>query len=391
MLSVSRFHEIVRNIPRGVFERSVQTHGTDKHSKGFRTWDQMLAMVYAQLSGAQSLREVEAGFNAHASHHFHLGTRAIRRSTLADANSKRSANVFADVATALMSAANRRVRQEGRALLQILDATSFTLKGRGYDDWCAQRRTRHTQGMKLHLQYAPETALPVRAQMSMANVNDISVANTWPLQAGELYVFDKGYCDYAWWHQIDQAGARFVTRAKRNTGLRVLSAKRISKAQAADGLISDEQVCFKHLIPRGGKRNPYTKALRLVTIDRPDHDSPLVLISNDLESTAQEIAHAYKQRWQIELYFKWIKQHLRIKRFLGESETAVRTQVMTALIAYLLVAILHQSKKIKSSLWTFLSTLRAALFQRHDTDQQHHKIMQQRRLDIAQNQPELFV
>jgi putative transposase len=389
MLSLSRFQELLKSIPRAVFAAGTARHQADKHSKGFGCWDQLVVMLYAQLSGAASLREVETGFNAHAGHHYHLGTRQVRRSTLAEANAKRTPQVYADLAAALMGSVGRTLRREGQALLAALDSTSITLKGGEFEAWTAPTRTRNTQGVKLHLQYAVAEGLPMRAGISLANVNDITAVADWPLAAGMRYVFDKGYCDYGWWQKIADAGSTFVTRFKRNAKLRVVETRPIPAA-AAGIILSDEIVLLSNTHPRGGKRNPCTIRLRRIVVARPGHDTPLVLASNDLGCDAQAIADDYRQRWQIELFFKWIKQHLKIKRFLGQSEGAVRIQLLTALIAYLLVAIAHRANGFAGSCWEYLMLLRAGLFQRVATEASHYQRSRERRRALAARQRTLF-
>ena len=160
MFRISRLHDLMKALPRGSFERIVERHQADKHSKGFGSWDQLLAMVYAQLSGASSLRVLEVGFNSQSAHHYHLGTAPIRRSTLADANGKRSPEVFAEAARLLMARAKRSLRREAGDLLYLLDSTSITLKGPGFDDWTCATRTRNTQGIKLHVLYAAQQGCP---------------------------------------------------------------------------------------------------------------------------------------------------------------------------------------------------------------------------------------
>lgn len=389
MLRVSRFHALVKTIPRGVFDKAVAQSAADKHSKGFRCWDQLLAMLYAQYAGTTSLRELVGGFNAHVSHHYHLGTRALSRSTLADANGKRPPEVFSTVVCALMQTAHRSVRREVRPVLNVLDSTSITLKGGHFEGWTAPTRTRNTQGIKLHLQLIAGEALPIRARITAANVNDINAVQDWPLASGERYVFDKGYCDYAWWQRITQARSVFVTRFKRNAQLQVM-ARRPRPADGDETILSDEEVTLSNRYPRGGRRNPYTGRLRRIVVARPDHPAPLVLATNDMHSAAQQIAADYRARWQIELFFKWIKQHLKIKRFLGESETAVRTQLLTALIAYLLTAIAHQASGAACSLWEALMVLRASLFQRETNEASHYQRSRERIRALAERQGVLF-
>jgi IS4 transposase len=381
--------EVMKGLPRDRFDRLVRDHRSDKHSKGFGSWDQLVAMVYGQLAEVGSLRELESGFNSQRTHHYHLGCGSVRRSTLADANGKRNPAVFEAAVQALMTQAQRRARREAGKLLVALDSTSITLKGRGFDDWTAGARTRNTQGLKVHVGYAIKTHAPLSQSITPPNVNDIEEAIKLPLVADTTYVFDKGYCDYNWWHRIDQAKAQFVTRFKSNAGLTVVRARRIPAA--ANGIVlSDETVRFTHRHPSAGRHNDYHKPLRRITVARPDRERPLVLATNDLKSPAAVIAEHYKDRWQIELFFKWIKQHLRIKRFFGRSENAVRIQILTALISYLLLALYRQSQHLKQSLWTVLGELRATLFQRPTLEAHWYRKRKRDREVFAQLQPSLF-
>lgn len=389
MFSISRLHEVMKEVPRKVFGDEVEAQQSDKYSKSLNSWSQLVTMVYAQLSGAPSLRVMEAAYNSQTHHHYHLGTGAVRRSTLADANRKRSIAPFAATARALMSRVPRTLRRDGSELLYLLDSTSFTLKGRGFDDWTQGTRNPRTQGLKLHLLYDLGADAPVRHSLSAPNVNDVTEGARLPIEPGACYVFDKGYCDYNWWADIDSQGAAFVTRFKRNAAVRV-EATRPVKATDQPALLADEIVRFAHPAPRGGKRNRYTKTLRRITIARPDKATPLVLATNDLEAPAMTIAERYKDRWQIELFFKWIKQHLKIKQWLGRSENAVKIQILCALIAYLLLALYRQAHRINTSLWMLLGELRTTLFQRPTTDAFVQRRRRQYQAEVTRRQTELF-
>lgn len=390
MFRVSRMQELLKGIPRGEFDRSVAHHQADRHCKGFNCWSQLVAMVYAQLSGADSLRTLATGFNSQRAHHYHLGSSEVRRSTLAEANAKRTSAVFADVATTLMAHAGRTLRKEGQALLYLLDSTSITLKGNGFDPWTQESRTRHTQGIKLHLLYAAHEQAPVHYRFSAANVNDIDEGRALEIERGATYVFDKGYCDYNWWGRIHAQGARFVTRFKRNARLRVERSLPIPE-QDQSIVLEDCVVRFNNPNPGAGRRNTYTDALRKIVVQREGKERPLVLTTNDLEAPAIHIAKLYKDRWQIELFFKWIKQHLKIKRFFGRSENAVRIQILCALITYLLAALYRKTHGITSSLWTVLTELRATLFQRPSVEHAMHRKRQERAKTLAAFQRPLFV
>lgn len=378
----------MKGLPRSSFDLLVKKHKANKYCKGFGPWQHLLAMIYAQLSGAEGLRPLAAGFNQHLAHHYHLDARCIRRTTLADANENRSVAVFHETANWLISKLAGTLDREARDLTYLLDSTSITLKGREFERWTVDNATRNTQGLKLHLLLDAHSNLPVWQTMTAPNINDVVQARAIPLQAGALYVFDKGYCDYNWWHCIDEAQATFVTRFKSNANL--VTDRALAIPQDARGtVLADELVRFKSRTPGGKRRNSYEKLLRRVTVVRPD-SSPLVFATNDLTSPALEIAQRYKERWGIELFFKWIKQHLRIKCFLGRSENAVRIQVLTALISYLLVELYRQQRWCKLTSWECLCIVRATLFQRPETDISSYRRRRENAKNMAQLQSSLF-
>ena len=389
MFSITTFSELMKGLPRGTFDQLVTRHNADKYCKKFGHWDHLIAMMYGQLSGTTGLRPLVAGFNHHAAHHYHLGTGEVKRATLADANEKRSDLVFGEVVNWLMGQASRTIRKEGKELMFLLDSTSITLKGREFDSWTLANRNRNTQGIKLHMLLDGLNETPAWSNFSAANVNDVELARQVPLTKDALYVFDKGYCDYNWWHLIDSAGARFITRFKNNAALLLVEESAIP--EDAQGIVlSDRVVQFKSR-QAGRRANLYKKKpLRCVSVVRPDKKTPLVLATNDMTSSALDIAQRYKERWAIELFFKWIKQHLRIKTFFGRSENAVRIQILTALIAYLLVALYKQRHALQESLWECLCMIRATLFQRRKTEDSWHRRRQDERRVAAQIQPCLF-
>jgi len=379
----------MKALPQGAFDRVVQTHQADKHSKGFGCWDQLLAMVYAQLSGASSLRVLETGFNSQRTQHYHLGTAPIRRSTLADANSRRKTEVFADAAKLLMSQAQRNLRREGEELLYLLDSTSISLKGPGFDAWTSGNRTRNTQGIKLHVLYAGNDEVPFQHSITAPNVNDIEEGRKLAIEPEAIYIFDKGYCDYNWWHTIDEQKAQFVTRFKHNAALAVECTLPIP-AKDSEIVLKDEIVHFANKHPRGGRKNHYKKSLRRITVARPEHDRPIVLATNDLVSPASAIARRYKDRWGIELFFKWIKQHLKIKSFLGRTENAVRIQILTALITYLMLALYRKTQGYTGSLWILLAEVRATLFQRPSVEAERYRRRTEAMTELYARQAGLF-
>lgn len=387
MNSISRIQQVLKSVPRRAFAQAVALHQGDRHVKKFTCWDQLVAMLYVQLAGAHSLRQLEAGFNPQVNHHYHLGTGCVRRTTLSDANKKRSPLIFAQLLQALIAQAGRSARAQREELLYLLDATTVGLPGR-----CKELRghasARGNHGIKLHLLLEANNAAVAGASITAANVNDITEGRKIDIEPGATYVFDKGYCNYNWWHSMEQNKARWVTRWRRDAALKLVSERAVNADQSE--ILRDSIVAFALRTPRGGHRNSYSGQLRRIEVARPDA-APLVLATNDLVSAPEEIALLYKRRWQIELFFKWVKQHLQIGRFLGANENAVRIQLLTALIAYMLVLILKEATRFKGSLWMLLAELRACLFQRLYTEQSYWR---RRRADqdrIAALQPQLFL
>jgi len=389
MFRISGFAQLLKGLSRGMFDRLVIEHASDKHCKGFSSYDHLVAMVYGQLSGAQSLRTLVTGFNSQKTHHYHLGTDRVSRSTLADANSHRSSEVFAAVAHALMAQAGRRVRS-GLPLLKMLDSTTIHLAGRGLDDWAAAERTRCGQGLKVHVLWDEAGSVPQYQRITGTTVNDRNVAVDVPLEADVTYVFDKAYCDYQWWNRIGEAKALFVTRFKRNAALVTEQRRRIPKADR-DVILSDDVVTLRHTHPRGGRPASPNLRLRRIEVAREGDDEPLVLATNDLTRPAAEIARCYRARWRIELFFKWIKQHLKVKTFLGRSENAVRIQLYCALITYLLLVLYRQAHAPGQNLWLLLSELSATLFQRPSLEAELYRRRRTCQAEMAARQGVLCV
>jgi IS4 transposase len=221
-----------------------------------------------------------------------------------------------------------------KKVIKILDSSPIQLRGLGYDDWSKQHATRHIQGLKLHVEYDLTLRSPSKVITSYANLNDASMGKRWPIIKDTIYVFDRGYYDYNWWWSIHQNQAYFVTRLKKNAAI-IIEGK---KGASQGNILQDHFFRISKKVPRGGKRMEYSEALRLISVKR-EGKSPLILVTNIKDLPAEKVAELYKSRWEIELFFKWIKQNLKIKKFLGRSENAVKIQIATAIIAYLLVQI----------------------------------------------------
>jgi IS4 transposase len=306
-------------------------------------------MVFAHFNELKSLRTLEIAIN---SQQIGLACKA-RRSTLSDANRMRPAECFFWILQQLMFLLPRKMRKNVNKVVKLLDSTPIKLKGTGYDEWIKQYATAHWQGLKLHVEFDLELESPTKVAVSYANYNDSSMGQRWPITPDIIYVFDKGYCDYNWWWSIEQKQAFFVTRLKNNAAVTMESEKKI----VSEIILEDTTFKFKNKQPRGGKKNLYIRSLRRIVVKR-EGKSPLILVTNLLDVPSEIIASLYKNRWEIELFFKWIKQNLRIKKFLGMSANAVKIQLATALITYVLIQLLKNNSKDQKSLQHILVWIR---------------------------------
>jgi len=361
----SAFARLLEPLDRRVVARAVRAHDGDHGvGEGDNAWTcqrHLKSLLFAQFAGLTSLREIVEGLGAHSASFYHLNLRAPCRSTLSDANRDRPAAVFRDIAAALIPVAAGALRREGEALIRLLDSSPIPLKDSRFAWAEANARTR---GLKLHLLYDPRHGRPVWFEVTSAKVDDVVAGRAVPLEAGAIYVFDRGYTDYRWWSEILAAGAFFVTRRKRNAHRRDLR-EAAAEGAADDGILSDRTLKIGHRRPRGAApTNPlYEVSLREIVVARPDKAEPLYLLTNDFDRPATEIAQLYKERWDIELLFKWIKQNLKIRRFLGRSENAVKIQLYVALIAFMLLRILHHTaaRGFKASTALLLTQLKIGL------------------------------
>jgi IS4 transposase len=334
----SIFGELLEPIDRRWFQAVVERCDGDAYDKSFKSWDHMVALIFAQFSRADSLRGIESGFNSNAHHHYHLGVGPIARSTLSDANARRPVEIFAQTFAMLSATADRQTRHEGAEMVRLIDSSPIPLgKTCGWAKWNGRIR-----GMKMHVVYDPNADCPRCVEITPATVNDIEIGREVEIEAGATYVFDKGYYHFGWWKKINDSGAFFVTRAKTNTRLRVTKRRYVRKI-IGDGfrIIDDAEVV---LASKGDSR--LQVPLRRIRVRR-DKGGIITLITNDLKRTAVEIATLYKVRWQIELLFRWIKQHLDIRKFLGTNDNAIRLQILAAMIAYLLLRIAARVNCVK--------------------------------------------
>lgn len=321
----SVFHSLTKHVPWSKFEHIVEKYGADQLARKLTTKRQFIALLYGQLSGSTSLREVVTGMASHATRLYHVGAAPVKRSTMSDANSKRPWQVFSELFAQMLPQAHRGLRRATADAVRLIDSTSVRLSSLS-EDWATF--SADVFGAKAHIVYDPNADRPVYFAVTPANVNDVTAAKAMPIEPGATYVYDLGYYDYSWWAGLDEAGCRFVTRLKKNTPFSVIKENRTPKN---GNIVSDR---IGHLPARlaNSRKNPLQVPVREVTVII-DTGKLLRIVTNDLDARAEEIADLYKQRWQIELFFRWVKQTLRIKHFIGVSENAVRIQIAIALIA----------------------------------------------------------
>ena len=329
----SVFHDLLKHLPWTVFDGLVEAHGADRRVR--------------RLS-------------SHAGRLYHLGAQPVARSTLADANASRPAAVFSGLFAALVARAHRGLRRSLAEATYLIDSTGLRLNGQSR--WA--RFSAKVCGAKAHVIYDADADCPIYAAVTPARINDITAAKDMPIVPGATYVFDLGYYDYRWWAELDAQGCRIVTRFKANTPLQVIQTLALPEGSA----ILCDRIGFLPARQARSRRNPMNKAVREVRV-RTETGKILRILSNDLDASAQQIADLYKRRWAIELFFRWVKQTLKITRFLGASENAVRIQVAVALIAFLLLRLAQATQQVVQSQLAFARLVRANLMHRRRIDQ----------------------
>lgn len=349
------FSQLLAPIPRSIFQQYVEQYRGDKYSKSLSCWNQFVAMLYFQLTGKRSLRELSEGFNSHQNAHYHLGCQSLKRSTLADANDKRDHRIYRDLLNMLMKSAARQFRKTLTQAIQILDSTYISL-GESLHRWAAQGH--RVYGIKAHVAYSLGEEIPVHVDITKANINDPLFFEQLVITPGTLYLFDRGYYDFEGWKKILVKKADFITRAKSTLAFRSIK----SLSLISPNIISDDYI---QMNSKTGKKILKNRILRLV-IAR-DHENRVIrLITSKLHEPASKILDLYRQRWAIEVFFKWIKQNLKVKRFIGRSENAVKTQLLIAIIAFILLRLWHLVSQSTLELRYLASTLVDHLMRRSD-------------------------
>ena len=345
---------------RETFRRCVQRYHGDAGAKGFGCHDQWLAMAFAQLTFRESLRDLESSLHSRTALLYQMGFRSdIRRSTLADANELRDWRIYADWAQSLILRARKLYATEPFALeleqtVYALDATVIDLCLSLFP-WAHFRSTK--AAIKLHTLLDLRGSIPTFLALTEGAVHEVNLLDKIPIEPGAIYVMDRGYLDFARLARFTQAGAFFVIRAKSNLQSCVRTRRSVDRST---GLRCDQSINLRGIY----SRQDYPDLLRRIRYAAPDHEHTLVFLTNNFSLPALKIAQIYKSRWQIELFFRWIKQHLRIRSFIGTSDNAVRIQIWSAISTYLLVAILKKTLKLEPSLHEILQVLSVTQFEK---------------------------
>ena len=354
------FAQIMEFVPWTSFARIVQRYGGNSGVRTLSCAEQFRAMAFAQLTWRESLRDIEASLSANAGKLYAMGFRSpVKRSTLADANESRDWRIWSDLAAVLVRRARKLYASESLGV--DLDNTVYALDSSTIDlclslfDWAPFRSTK--AAIKLHTLLDLRGAIPTFIHISDGKLHDVNVLDMLTFEAGAFYVMDRGYVDFERLYAMHQSGAFFVTRAKAG-----MDARRVYSAATdrATGVICDQRVML------GGhySAKKYPEHLRRIRFRDPESGKTLVFLTNNTALPASTICALYKSRWQVELFFKWIKQHLRIKHFLGTSENAVKTQVWCALATYVLIAIVKKELQLDASLYTCLQILSVSVFEK---------------------------
>jgi DDE family transposase/uncharacterized protein DUF4372 len=373
-------------VPWKTFGRIVERHKGDTGVRTLSCADLFRVMAFAQLTWRESLRDIEACLAANQTKLFHMGMKAApARSTLADALERRDWRIYHALAQRLIARAKALYAQDPSVL--ELDASVYALDSTTIDlclslfDWAPFRSTK--AAVKLHTLLDLRGSIPTFLHISDGKLHDVNVLDILPIEAGAFYVMDRGYVDFTRLYAMHQAGAFFVTRAKNG-----MDARRVysSPTQRSTGVICDQRVMLNGFY----SAKAYPEHLRRVRFKDPESGKTLVFLTNNTVLPALTIAALYKGRWQVELFFKWIKQHLRIKRFLGTSENAVKTQIWCAVATYVLIAVVKKELQLNASLYTCLQILSVSIFEKTELSCALQPDRSQREVATPANQLILF-
>lgn len=354
------FSQVIDFMPLHTFRRCVARYQGDYKVKKFTCLDQYLCMAFAQITYRESLRDIEICLRAQEPKLYHMGIRGkVSRSTIADANEQRNWKIYADLAYSLISTARKLYSDESFAF--ELDQTAYALDATTIDlclsmfPWANFRKNKGA--VKLHTLLDLRCSIPTFIHISDGKLHEVNTLDIIPFEPGAFYVMDRGYLDYSRLYNLSQASAFFLIRAKSNLQCRRIYSHPVDRST---GLIYDQTIMLTGFYQ---KKN-YPEKLRRIKYHDTETDFTIVLMTNNFNLPALTLTELYRSRWQVELFFKWIKQHLRIKNFYGTSENAVKTQIWIAISVYVIVAIVKKQLRLPCSLYTILQVLSVSAFER---------------------------
>lgn len=353
--------QIIAFIPKYEFDKCVKRYNGNHRVRSFTCWEQFLVMSFAQLTNRESLRDIESCLSAIGSKLYHSGIRSrVTRSTLAEANENRDWRIYSDFASVLIQEARKLYFNDSSFTLDI-DNLTYAFDSTTIDlcltlfPWATFRKKK--AAIKMHTQMDLRGSIPTFIHLTSGDVHDVNAIDFVSFEPGAIYIFDRGYVDFNRLHSIDQAKSFFVIRAKDNLNFRRIKSKTIDKSS---GLMVDQIIMLNGFY----SSIDYPTSLRRVKFKDPITMKTYTYLTNHFDLPALTIAAIYKERWKIELFFKWIKQHLRIKAFYGTSMNAVYTQIWIAISNYLLIAIIKKKLNLQHSLYSLLQVFSLTLFER---------------------------
>ena len=380
------FAQLMEHLPLHTFRQCVAKYPSRYPTLKFSHLDQFLCMAFAQLTYRESLRDIETCLRAHQAKLYHLGIRGnIAKSTLADANEKRDWRIYEDFAISLIQIARKLYASDSFAV--ELEQTAYALDTTTIDlclsvfPWARFRSTK--AAVKMHTLLDLRGNIPTFIHITDGKMHEVNVLDILIPEAGSFYIMDRGFTDFARWFILHQAQAFFIIRGKSNLLFRRVYSRAVDKST---GLRCDQTIVLASA--KGSK--DYPQHLRRIKFYDAEHDRHLVFLTNNFDLPALTIAQLYRCRWQVELFFKWIKQHLRIKKFYGATENAVKTQIWIAIAVYVLAAIVKKRLNTEASLYTILQILSLTLFEKTPLDQLLKNSEQQMNMQITDNQLNLF-
>lgn len=380
------FSQIMDIVPRYEFNKCVERYKGNHRVKSFTCWNQFLSMAFAQLTYRESLRDIESCLSSMSRHLYHMGFRGgkVSRSTLAEANENRPWQIYADFAQVMIAIARKLYADE--PLLLDLDETIYALDASVIDlcltlfPWAYFRKTK--SGVKLHTLLDLKGNIPTYIAITEATIHDVNILDLLEFEYGAIYIMDRGYIDFLRLYRFTEAGATFIIRAKSNMKFRRIYSRPVDKST---GLRCDQTIALSGV----HSKDDYPEHLRRIKYFDKENNRYMVFLTNNFNIDAYTITELYKSRWQIELFFKWIKQHLRIKNFYGTSMNAVKTQIWIAITVYVLVAIIKKRLKTEASLYTLLQIFSVTAFSQTPIEQLL-KEFDPRKFDDSENNQLLF-